>query len=690
MALNIQQFREKYPQFTDVNDVDLARSLHQRFSPDTSYGVFERNFLGSITSFPSRRRIESPDIDFYGPQQLLTSDVETPTFFKSLEQEIPQTVGGEVGALAGGVVGSAFGPVGTVAGAVIGAGIGGMGGKGYQQAYKMITDPTDAPSGFGEIYGAQAIAGAEELVAEGVGRGGMAFIGKWLAKPSATLAPDAMRINAKLRDAATRMPTKDLSPYAKRLLRRGGVHTTAGQRTVSKLKDFTETAVESTIFGGNRLFHQKNILQPPAFKQYAKETAETFWEEAGKRMSDTELGESFIADITGKKLGARRVHRMMYNEVDVLSEDMAKQVFTTRQVPSAILDEFGQPLTKEVTTSKMVAIDLSAVHKEADIILKEVKPSGAMGSAQGIRKIANKVKKWDTTADGFLSAHDMQSNLLEEARKIQGRTGAKQPKVDRAAKRLANKMKEVIEEAAGRHSPQLLETVKRADAMVAKDYADILDNEMINSAMRAAQKRPHVIAQTVFKPKGYKTAKLIKDTVDDKTFKSLVAGWLENQMKPTKEGINWAVTFNDKVNNMGDDMLKLMFPDPKHLEDVLDIGRMGTIVRTPVGGGGGMVAQLTQAGAIIDLAIGIPAGQPMKRGSSLILIGPAVVGRIMASPTGADLLSSGVKISANAPGAAGLATRLASLIRRTHQEMQNEQKEPRKKQVNFPRFGRHF
>ena len=52
-------------------------------------------------------------------------------------------------------------------------------------------------------------------------------------------------------------------------------------------------------------------------------------------------------------------------------------------------------------------------------------------------------------------------------------------------------------------------------------------------------------------------------------------------------------------------MLKLMFPDPKHLEDVLDIGRMGTIVRTPVGGGGGMVAQLTQAGAIIDLAIAI-------------------------------------------------------------------------------------
>ena len=58
------------------------------------------------------------------------------------------------------------------------------------------------------------------------------------------------------------MPTEDLTGYAKKILRKKGAFLSAAQLTESRGMDFVESATESTIFGGNRLYQIKKILNP--------------------------------------------------------------------------------------------------------------------------------------------------------------------------------------------------------------------------------------------------------------------------------------------------------------------------------------------------------------------------------------------------------------------------------------------
>ena len=91
-----------------------------------------------------------------------------------------------------------------------------------------------------------------------------------------------------------------------------------------------------------------------------------------------------------------------------------------------------------------------------------------------------------------------------------------------------------------------------------------------------------------------------------------------------------------------------MFKDnPKLLQDALDVADVGKILQKRTGGGGGMLSSLVQAGALIDIFTGLPTGQRPKRGSGLILLGPAVLGRILSTKGGAKWLSEGVNIPAS-------------------------------------------
>lgn len=44
--MNIKEFRQKYPQYADVSDGDLAQSMHKKFYADMPYEKFEASFIG--------------------------------------------------------------------------------------------------------------------------------------------------------------------------------------------------------------------------------------------------------------------------------------------------------------------------------------------------------------------------------------------------------------------------------------------------------------------------------------------------------------------------------------------------------------------------------------------------------------------------------------------------------------------
>jgi hypothetical protein len=234
--------------------------------------------------------------------------------------------------------------------------------------------------------------------------------------------------------------------------------------------------------------------------------------------------------------------------------------------------------------------------------------------------------------------------VLEEVRKLEGVLNAKLPKVNRAADTLASQIDKAMERAAKAQSPQAYTAWRAANKMV-REGREKFDQEVIQSALRMAKKRPEKVAQAIFVPHGAQRLSNVRQVITPDTYKTLLASYLDTTMQKSMsaDGILLGAKFKKAINNLGAEMHVQMFDSMKHLKDVMDVANLGEILQRPTGGGGGMVAQLTQAGAIIDLAIGLPSGQAPKKGTGLILAGPALMGRLLSTPGGAKWFSEGVQ-----------------------------------------------
>lgn len=51
--MNIQEFRQKYPQYQDISDKKLAKSLHSKYYSDMDFNAFSSKFLGKSESIPT-------------------------------------------------------------------------------------------------------------------------------------------------------------------------------------------------------------------------------------------------------------------------------------------------------------------------------------------------------------------------------------------------------------------------------------------------------------------------------------------------------------------------------------------------------------------------------------------------------------------------------------------------------------
>jgi hypothetical protein len=149
-----------------------------------------------------------------------------------------------------------------------------------------------------------------------------------------------------------------------------------------------------------------------------------------------------------------------------------------------------------------------------------------------------------------------------------------------------------------------------------------------------------------FQKNGTYGLKQLKNSIDKQTYDTLLASHLDKMISSsTVEETLKGNTFRKRLEDMGDDMLKQMFDSPEHLQDVMDVAKMGDLIQAaPSGASKPMVAVgLLQAGTLVDALQRVASGQTPRKGTSIILAGPALIGRVLARPTGAKWLSVGFK-----------------------------------------------
>jgi len=589
--------------------------------------------------------------DPFHPQPDISSGL-----FSDLRKNWPQYAGG---AAAGAVGAATFGPdpsdlvtvpavysaVTKALGGSAAAALGGASGKGYQQAAQMFDNYPGAPVGFGEIYKEQGKAALEEGLSELAGHGIGWAGGKAIAPLKGKLIPGAQRFDAKLRAAGELIPEEILAPkirkfkHARKWFGLGkkmpAVGLTPAEMTSSPILDWAENFVQGAIFGGGRFHNWKKVLRPEAIKVLTKQMNDELWQQAGRRLTPAEVGELFVNVVTDKGDAANRLVGGLFKDIDDASFGMAK-------------------------------VDFSLIRQSAEELRDETLKLAGFGDAPKLLQTAEKAMQIQD-AD-FMLSHKLRSKVLQNQRLLEGELQSKLPDVNRVTTKLVKQIDDAMEAAAKNHSEGLWDMLLNANAATKQMYNDILSNEHI---LKLLKKEPQAVASALFKPDAINPVLAVKKVVDDQTWKTLVASHMDEIVKKASKALPGDFTddigvirgrqFVDKMMSLGDDVLMEMFESKEHIENVLDVGRIAFATQSSAGrGGGGMVVQLMQAAGIVGLFSGV-----MTAESGAILIGPAAMSRLMASPAGTKWLSIGFKTMKGTPQAAAAMARLVNIARKT-------------------------
>ena len=170
---------------------------------------------------------------------------------------------------------------------------------------------------------------------------------------------------------------------------------------------------------------------------------------------------------------------------------------------------------------------------------------------------------------------------------------------------------------------------------VAKIYrtagADFVENSAIKGAVNLADSNPSLVAKKVFQKDNVSSLMKWKSQLGPGPYRKVLATWVDDA---AKNGLDSA------LNDVGDGMLKQMFPNPKHLKDIRDIARIEKILATS-GGGSRVLAPILEAGAVAT-AITNP-GRAVTTGAVNILAGLPIAGALLSHPASAKWLSKGMR-----------------------------------------------
>ena len=566
------------------------------------------------------------------------------------------TIGGVVGGLAPNLIpGFAAAPeeavtvpAGQAVGTFIGGVLGAMGGGALGETGRQLDKeyPITKRLDIDKIKAAALEEGASEALGRGIAGG----ISKLRAPLAHKAIPRSAEASETLRMAGERAIkgefAEELSEdvIKKMTPKRGLFHPftkkakvptiiTAGQRTQAPLLDWTETAVENSIFGGNPMYILKQIGQPTAYKQFVKETQEQFWKSAGKKLSPEEIGLMFLENIDAK-----------------------------RQAAHAILSK-GYGMLDEAT--KGVGVDMRNVKRIARLLAKEAEPSKGIGTSGPVRRFTNKVLSWDDFVSSFKKARRMRSDLLSERRVLESRFfgGGRNSQLRRVESILSKATDKAMENSAKKYSPEAYKMWRGLNKAY-RYTEETLSSDLMQGYTKIATnpKTRRLLVKRIFQPHNVEAIKQTKQAVSKNTFETMKASFVEDIINNSqREGVFWSQTFATKLKSYGPEFLSEVF-DKSQLKAIDDVVRIGNLIQKPIGRkGGSMVIQLTQSGAILTLLTGgALLGEPsLTAGGYTILLGPAALGKLFVSKQGAQLLSEGLKTSLLAKSAFPLAVRIA-------------------------------
>jgi hypothetical protein len=502
------------------------------------------------------------------------------------------------------------------------AGIGGAAGK----AVQMVADPDidfntkEVARVFGEEAGLE------------LATLGLAPIGRRILRPiKQTGIEGAEKLSKKLaqrgKQLAIKTPTRFLP----------------AQFSENQLIDTIQGIGEGSLIGSNVLFQYKKG-QFKAAASLVDDLAETISKGAAGRSSD-DVAALLVDAVEGGKRAKKVVGMQLYNAVD------------------------------EVAGRKMV--DMRPTKQLALQLQEQIQRAGGVGQTAGTSRTLG-----ISSAEDFLSfaeARASRSDLLDIIRMGESKLSP-DPKAVSLAKRLMLSVDSAVMTTAKEAGPEVESMLRRANWFhkASKDrFANKTIRTLIKQLSDPALAKPEV-ANVIFKSRH--NIMRVQKAVGKASFQKAKGAWIQNIIRDSMvpdpsdiKGIGQPIGTRilKKFNGVGQPALDAAFTVSEQ-KVIRENARIMAILQAKTGGQAGAL-RFVQGAALAGVAVGPLTGEQVGRqatkGGAVLLAGPAVLGRLMASPTFGKLLSEGYKAPPGTQQSVALTARLVRNIMQARREV---------------------
>ena len=432
---------------------------------------------------------------------------------------------------------------------------------------------------------------------------------------------------------------------------------TPAQATEDRALDLLENVAESSLLGGGRMFEYKRGQE-----LLLDTIANDITTRLGTRATKEQTGEVVQAIIKNKTDAFKKVGAGLYTKVDDIT--------------------------------KGIMINTKSLKKEASRMLKQMIPSKGKALMPSItnQSTVKILRDFQNLPDAvpFSYLNQWRSDLLQVGYApsdiIPGKTAG-------IAKHFAGNIDGLFKQAEGGL------TGEAAEALQAANSYWKLGKERFNSALirRIVKRNPESVLSAFVKRGNIADIQEIRKIIGSEAWGKVKGAYIQDllfvQARDTS-GILSGKKLQNILTKMTPETMGEIFGKASTKEIQL-FANTAMAVQQRAAGGGGMLIQLTQAGAILSVPAWIVGGKPgIGAGmAGTVLLGPYAMGRIFTSPTGIKWLTEGLITSAGSKEAIRLAPRLIQIVGKealAKDEVLQKERMAIKQRQQRPAFGRHF
>ena len=538
---------------------------------------------------------------------------------------------GDLPAIGGGILG---GFANTIRQRIPYAGILAGGGEAYHQLYQRATNDPNAPQTSEEAAKRIANLGMEQSLGQVGGELITKGLGKLIPRVKEQfMVPDRTGAEETLRGYMDPYLNKGISERMMDKLRSMVPESMQWEQapkpgfTIAQKSDplsgahRVEQIIESSFFGAKPIKEFK-LAQQRGLESWAKDAAEEVWQGTMK-MSPEQRGQAFIEGFDAAEDVFREGAKAKYAAVDKL---LGQESINISSVKDA-----GTKLA--IKNEQFKGIGSSDA---GDTLIKQ------------IVELPNKMT--------FADASELRSRLIKVAKSSRGDVAGKN------AHDFVSRIDKAMEQTALSLGDDAKIAWRGANSFY-KQGKQTFDNNFISGLVEKGREQPELVGKGLFQNGEISQIKMAKNALKDdlRVFQSMKAGWLEDVFIKSKksDGAMVGNAFFNQLKGMGDDTLKEIFTGPelalirKFEEASTKTQKLGSA------GGGTMLIQLMQAGALGGIISGQYFQQPeLIAGGVALLASPRVFGNMFVNPRYHNLFYRG--LSTSKPIAIPAITKLAT------------------------------